>query len=352
MADIRIVPASSIMSFTSSLNYIEKITQDASGSLNLYGSGSTGRTEILSVDGNNGRLFTVSDDLSDSLFSVNTIAGLPVIEAFANNTVVLGQYGQNVLVITGSKVGIATATPRQKLDVSGSDALINDVTVGRGAGNIASNTAIGSGSLRSNTTGYSNVAVGANTLVSVTGGAANTAIGESALKNNTGNGNTVIGRYAGFDNTSGNVNILIGTSLNYQPDATTFNGSCTLSIGKNSVDLEGYPHIWAPDTVVVSNSTNTTILTVDPSTYSGFFLEYVFDDTNGLMRSGTIKAIFTSTMSGVQWAEVDVLSIGNSSGATFSVVDNGSSDIDVKLNNNTGNTIFCNFTSRLILRQL
>lgn len=115
MADIRIVPGSSIMSFTSSLNFTEKITQDPSGSLNLYGSGSTGRTELFSIDGNNGRLFTVSDDLSDSLFSVNTIAGLPVIEAFANNTVVMGQYGTNALVVSGSNVGIGTTDPKTKL---------------------------------------------------------------------------------------------------------------------------------------------------------------------------------------------------------------------------------------------
>lgn len=107
------------MNFTSSLNYVETLKQDASGSLNLYGSGSTGRTELFSIDGNNGRLFTVSDDLSDSLFSVNTIAGLPVIEAFANNTVVMGQYGTNALVVSGSKVGIGTTTPSEKLDVNG-----------------------------------------------------------------------------------------------------------------------------------------------------------------------------------------------------------------------------------------
>jgi hypothetical protein len=106
MPDIRIVPGNAIMSFTSSLNFIEKITQDPSGSLNLYGSGSTGRTDLLSIDGNNGRLFTISDDLSDSLFSVNTIAGLPVIEAFADNRVNIGQYGAEAIKVSGSRAFI------------------------------------------------------------------------------------------------------------------------------------------------------------------------------------------------------------------------------------------------------
>jgi len=110
MADIRITPASSLMAFTSSLNYTQTLTQEASGSLTMLGSGSTGRTDIFTVNGNNGTLFSVSDDLSNSLFSVNTIAGLPVIEAFADNSVVMGAYGQNVFVISGSNVGIGTST--------------------------------------------------------------------------------------------------------------------------------------------------------------------------------------------------------------------------------------------------
>lgn len=102
MADIRIVPGSSKMLFTSSLNYVETITQDPSGSITLYGSGSTGRTDIFSVDGNNGRLFSVSDDLSDSLYSVNTIAGLPVIEAFSDNRVNIGTYSSEAIKVSGS----------------------------------------------------------------------------------------------------------------------------------------------------------------------------------------------------------------------------------------------------------
>jgi hypothetical protein len=127
MADIRITPGSSIMAFTSSLNFKETLTQDASGSLVLQGSGSLNRTNIFAIDGNNGRLFSVDDDLSDSLFSVNTIAGLPVIEAFANNTVVLGQYGANVLVVTGSNIGMGIANPSYKLHVSGTIYATGDV---------------------------------------------------------------------------------------------------------------------------------------------------------------------------------------------------------------------------------
>ena len=85
----------------------------------IEGSGSTANTSIFAIDGNNGRLFEVSDDLSDSLFSVNTIAGLPVVEVFSDNRVIMGAFNQNDFVISGSKVGIGTATPTTKLDVNG-----------------------------------------------------------------------------------------------------------------------------------------------------------------------------------------------------------------------------------------
>ena len=87
--------------------------------LNVRGSGSATTSSIFSVDGNNGRLFEVSDDLSNSLFSVNTIAGLPVIEAFADYSVTMGTYGQYVLQVTGSNVGIGSSAPGAKLDVNG-----------------------------------------------------------------------------------------------------------------------------------------------------------------------------------------------------------------------------------------
>ena len=133
MPDIRITPGSSIMSFTSSLNFTEKLTQDASGSIVLYGSGSAGRTNIFAVDGANGRLFSVDDDLTDSLFSVNTIAGLPVIEAFADSTVKLGKFGSEPLLITGSNVKISGSLTWSGLAVGSSE---TNILVADGSGNI------------------------------------------------------------------------------------------------------------------------------------------------------------------------------------------------------------------------
>jgi hypothetical protein len=95
----------------------------------LIGSGSN----VFSVDGTSGRLFSVDDSLSGSLFSVNTAAGLPVIEAFSDNTVRIGQFGQKALFVSSSRVGIGKETPlTANLDISGSAAITGSLTVTAG----------------------------------------------------------------------------------------------------------------------------------------------------------------------------------------------------------------------------
>ena len=70
---------------------ISATTSTVSGStLTVVGSGST--QPIFTVQGSSGELFSVTDSLIGSLFSVNDISGLPILEVFSNNTVLMGTY--------------------------------------------------------------------------------------------------------------------------------------------------------------------------------------------------------------------------------------------------------------------
>ena len=46
----------------------------------------TAESGDLHFEGDQGSLLTITDDLSDSLFSVNDAAGMPVFEVFADDT--------------------------------------------------------------------------------------------------------------------------------------------------------------------------------------------------------------------------------------------------------------------------
>ena len=100
--------------------------------------------------------------------------------------------------------------------VSTNGSTIQGLTVGRGAGSVATNTAVGAGALAVNTTGSYNTAVGNNAMVSNLGGAGNNAFGPATLYANTsGNENTALGgssvTYAALRfNTTGSNNVAVG----------------------------------------------------------------------------------------------------------------------------------------------
>lgn len=92
-------------------------TTTPSGKIHI--NSTTAGATLVRADGTNGTLFSVIDDLSDSLMSVNNSAGLPVMEVFADDRVVLGQYGSGDFVLKNNKVGIGQSNPLYTLDVSG-----------------------------------------------------------------------------------------------------------------------------------------------------------------------------------------------------------------------------------------
>lgn len=90
-------------------------------------------------------------------------------------------------------IGTASAVTGSKLVVDTGDATIYGVRVGRGAGAVSTNTAVGASALVTNSTG-----------------ANSTAIGQAAGYLATGNQNTFLGSYSGQNVTSGSDNTLIG----------------------------------------------------------------------------------------------------------------------------------------------
>lgn len=71
--------------------------------------GTTSNTAVFRVEGNSGELFTISDSLTGSLFSVNDISGLPVIEAFDDSSILMGNYSAPSLYTT-KKVNLGTGS--------------------------------------------------------------------------------------------------------------------------------------------------------------------------------------------------------------------------------------------------
>jgi len=182
-------------------------TQVVGASTNSAGYGYSGGGIIASVSAADSTL------LLDAGYTTSTFGRFKVANTTSSNTSLSLEKNSvtTLFASTTGNVGIGTASPSKKLEVSGSDALINGITVGIGAGSIASNTAIGSQALLSNTTGSANTAIGVSSIQNTTTGHSNTAVGYFALLNNTvGVENTAIGRQALHQNTTGSLNTAVG----------------------------------------------------------------------------------------------------------------------------------------------
>ena len=126
--------------------------------------------------------------------------------------------GTEVLPIVQSgatvKVSIANLTAGRAVSALSlaTTSTINSITVGQGAGAVATNTALGASALAANTSGSLNTAIGSQSMLATTTGARNTAVGERSLVvNTTGAENTAIGELALYSN-NGSYNVAVGRS--------------------------------------------------------------------------------------------------------------------------------------------
>ncbi|MDB4663415.1 tail fiber domain-containing protein [Verrucomicrobia bacterium] len=136
---------SSSLRFYDTTNAAERMRINTSGNVGINAASPTSKLQIvgsasgdsvLKVDGTNGTLFEVVDDLSDSLMSVNDAAGLPVFEVFADNHIVAGRYNQNDFYLdTNGYVGIGTTNPSSRLHLVSNVAVGNIFEIDNQAGN-------------------------------------------------------------------------------------------------------------------------------------------------------------------------------------------------------------------------
>jgi hypothetical protein len=118
--------------------------------------------------------------------------------------------------VTPASSGVPYTGATSAVNLGAYDLTVNGITVGKGAGNISTNTATGVSALLSNTMGAFNTANGSFALKSNTTGAFNTANGATALESNiTGINNTANGSYALYSNTEGSHNTANGASTLY-----------------------------------------------------------------------------------------------------------------------------------------
>lgn len=163
-------------------------------------------TGKITLNGSNAGIF----------FGSNT---LPTISAGTGGKAVFGSglevsAGQLAVAATTSSTNSTTGA----LVVSGGigvakDSFVNGVKVGRGTGNVATNTALGLDAINGNTSGWANSGFGVGTLRTNQHGHTNTALGAYVLYYSTStNENTAAGAYAMHWTTSGSSNSAFGKS--------------------------------------------------------------------------------------------------------------------------------------------
>jgi hypothetical protein len=95
-----------VRAFTGTTGYISGSGQNI---LTVIGSGNSTTSPLFTVQGSSGELFSVNDSLVGSLFSVNDISGLPILEVFSDNTTLVGSY-QAPSLNTTTKVTLTAGT--------------------------------------------------------------------------------------------------------------------------------------------------------------------------------------------------------------------------------------------------
>ena len=297
----------------------------------IEGSGST----IFEVEGSQGQLFSVTDTLSGSLFSVSDISGMPILEVDSADRVTMGSFGSDTLVVTGSQVLVSTSTLSTvsgvSLSVSGSIQLANDSSFiyDNGGQNIigvnGTTVTLGSTGNTSVTLPYSTLQIGtingtntdhdkflvshSGTVKFVSGSQLRSQIGAQASGNyvNDGGGSAnAIAVWSNGTTISGSSNfIMSGGHLSFAGGATCISGSDTeLVLNSQGDDINVKIQGFGDTSYIFVGENNIGINQNSPSTKLHI----------GDGGTGTVDAAYSLAIEGDGIDGVQILSANNQEG--------------------------------------
>ena len=228
----RSVGTNNVASVNGQQGVVSLTTTDIPEGTNLYFTGTRARGELsagtgITYDSGTGVITNSSPSSGGTVTSVSGTS--PISVATGTTTPVISMTAASAAnegyVTTGTQTFAGAKT--FSLDLS-----VNGLKVGRGAGNISSNTVIGNNAAGSNlNTAGNNLFLGESAGFSNTTGASNSFIGRaSGGSNTTGYHNVFVGEAAGLINTTGHSNSFIGRSAG--SGVTT--GSGNTIIGNNA----------------------------------------------------------------------------------------------------------------------
>jgi trimeric autotransporter adhesin len=282
---------------------------------------------------------------------------------------VTGQWEKSFdnIFYTQGFVGIGTANPEAILDVSGGDALIQGMTVGRGGGGQEQNTVFGSHAMRYNTDGDRNTAIGYWSMFgNYTGGGDgedNTAMGWSTLSNSaTGSRNIAMGSSALTTNYGGHNNIAVG----YQTLVSNSTGNSNVAIGTRALfeNTDRSNLVAVGDSALFHNGQGATV-SIHSTNNTAVGSKTLYGNTTGFKNTALgFQALMLNTIGEENTANGSYALIGNISGSrntalgsqALSMNTSGNRNVAIGYrameNNTTGNENLALGTEALVLNKV
>jgi hypothetical protein len=221
---------------------------------------------------------------------------------------------------TTEAIGISTA----QVATFVKDAVINGATVGRGAGSVSTNTAVGASALATVSSSAHTTAVGNAALNLIASNGYATAVGSNALNKATGANNTAVGAYAGQNTTTGADNLFLGE----ESAVGNTTGSYNVAVGRTAL----YSNTTASNNTAVgyqaayTNSTGAQIVAL------GYQAVYA---ATGSYNVGIGYRSLYNTTTGVENTSVGYNMVTNTTGSYNTAIGHNALHSNTTASNNT-----------------